>query len=346
MVADAKYIIQIRKKLTMPNLTSYISRIKNLNVLVIGDTIIDEYVFVTPKGRAIKDPILSVEYLNQELYAGGVLAVVNHISSYVNNVQLVTMLGDKDSKIDFIGDSVGKNVKIKSFEKKNSPTTVKKRYVDAYKNHKLFKIEYIDDLPIEKTLSDEVVNYLSSELPKYDLVLVADFGHGFINNSIRDILEQKSKFLSINVQSNSANMGYNYINHYKKVNFISMNDAELRLPLMMRFEPIEDVIFAFNKKFGYDKFLLTLGKKGSVFYNNEKLTYAPILIDKVVDTVGAGDALFAISSLFAYLDVDDEVIPFIANCAGGIKANYIGNKESVTKEKLIKFIESLYQNVE
>ena len=341
-----QYISETKKKFDLKRIETLLKKIKNINILVIGDTIIDEYVFVTPKGRAIKDPILSVEYINQESYAGGVLAVVNHLSTFVNNIQLVTVIGDKESKIDFINNSVDSNVSVKAFVKDDSPTTIKRRYVDAYKNNKLFKIEVINDKPISEKLSDEIVGYLLSEIEKYDLVFVADFGHGFINNEIRRVLEQESKFLSINVQSNSANMGFNYVNLYKKVDFLTMNDTEIRLPLMMRFEPIEEVITEFHKRFGHNKFLLTLGKKGSVLYNGDKLTYSPVLIDKVVDTVGAGDALFAISSLFTYLNVDDEIVPFVANCAGGIKANYLGNKESVTKERLIKFIESLYQNVE
>ena len=49
-------------------------------------------------------------------------------------------------------------------------------------------------------------------------------------------------------------------------------------------------------------------------------------------------ALFAISLLFAYAKADDELVPFIANCAGGIAANIVGNKDSVTMDKLESFV--------
>lgn len=335
------YIGNIKKKFDLKQIEACLEKLKSINVLVIGDTIIDEYVFVAPKGRAIKDPILSVGYKNHEIYAGGVLSIARHASDYVNKIKLVTLVGDHRTKMDFIKESLPKNIELKTFTKENSPTIVKKRYISYYRDDKLFKVEYMNDEPISKYLTDEIVNYLGEELPKYDLVIAGDFGHGFINNAIRNVLEKKSKFLSVNAQSNSANMGYNYINHYKKPDFAVLDEQEVRLPLMKRFEDIKEVIAEFHNKLGYSKFLVTQGKYGSIFFNNGKIIKAPILIETVVDTVGAGDAVFAIGTLLAYLKVDDELIPFIANCAGGIKANIMGNRESVTKEKLISFIKSI-----
>ena len=343
MDATKEYIGKIKEKFSFEQINSVIEKLNKLNVLVIGDTIIDEYVFVAPKGRAVKDPILSVEYESHETYAGGILAIAGHIISYVDKIKLVTLIGDHNAKTDFIKKSLHENIELKTFIKKNSHTIVKKRYIDSYRNNKLFKIEYINDMPIDNDLTEEIVNYLNEELPKYDLVIVGDFGHGFINNQIRKVLENKSNFLCANAQSNSANMGYNYINHYKKSDFIVMDDQEIRLPLMKRFEEIEEVIKEFHNKFNYGKFLVTIGKGGSIFFNNGTLHKAPILVDTVVDTVGAGDAVFALTSLLIKAEVDDELIPFIGNCAGGIKANIMGNKESVTKEKLIGFIKDVLE---
>lgn len=339
-----EYISNIRKKVKIEEIQDLIGRFKNLKILVIGDTIVDQYVFVRPKGRAIKDPILSAEYIRHETYAGGILAVVNHLSSYVNNIELVTIIGDEKTKLKFIEENISSNVNLKTFVKDKSPTTLKKRFIDEYRNNKLFKIEYINDKPITSQLSKEIETYLSNKLPEYNLVIVADFGHGFINDEIRRCLERNSKYLAINVQSNSANMGFNYVNHYKKIDYLTLNDTEIRLPLMMRFNEINEVIQNFNDKFKYDHFLVTLGKNGSVYYKNSQMYKSPVIIKNVIDTVGSGDALFAISSLFAYLDADPELIPFVANVAGGIKANYMGNKESVTKEKLISFLDKLYEN--
>ncbi|HJX05220.1 MAG TPA: PfkB family carbohydrate kinase [Candidatus Nanoarchaeia archaeon] len=332
-----EYLKQVKKKINLEHIKSHLEKLKDLNVLVIGDTIIDEYVFVGLRGRAIKDPILSTEYKFHEAYAGGILAIANHISSFVGKVKLVTLIGDTNSKLNFIRKSLRDNIDLKTFTKKEAHTTVKKRYIDHYRNHKLFKIEYINDKPISAVLSGKVVNYLHQELPKYDFVMVGDFGHGFLNTQVKKKLQERSKFLAVNAQSNSSNMGYNYLTLYRKPDFITMSEEELRLPLFMRFEDIEQVIAEAQKNFKLNHFIVSIGKHGSIYVNKNKIFKAPILIQSVKDTVGAGDALFALTSLFAYSKANPEFVPFIGNCAGGIAANIMGNKESVTKEKLLSF---------
>jgi len=331
------YLGQVKKRLSLEHIKNHLEQLKDTKVLVIGDTIIDEYVFVLPKGRAIKDPILSVEYQYHEEYPGGILAVANHISDFVNKVKLVTLVGDKNPRLSFIKNSVKDNVELKTFTKEDSYTTVKRRYINSYRNVKLFKIEYMNDKPISEELSKKIVDYIHAEAPNYDLVVVSDFGHGFLNKAIKQKLREKAKFLAVNAQSNSANMGYNYITHYNKPDFMTMSEEELRLPLFMRFEDIDEVIKEGRNNFKLNNFIVTLGKKGSAYAHQDKLFKAPVLISSVKDTVGAGDALFALTSLFAYSKAEPELIPFIGNCAGGIAANIMGNKESVNKEKLLSF---------
>lgn len=328
----------------MNDIICLIDKLTNLKVLVIGDSIIDHYVFVKPKGRAIKDPILSVEYNNEERYAGGVLAIANHIHSFVNSVTLITLIGEKMTQLDFIKKSLAKNIQLKTFVKKEAPTITKKRYVDEYRNNKLFKIEYMNDVPIKNELTQKILEFLNEEINQYDLVIVGDFGHGFINETIRRKLEEKSKFLALNVQSNSANMGYHYLNLYKRADFISMNEQELRLPFLKRFEPIEEVIQEMYEKLKFESFVVTLGKKGSLFVHKGEILKTPVQIKTIKDTVGAGDALFSLASLLVFLGADNKIIPFVANCAGAIAANTMGNKEPVTKEKLLNFIKEVYQN--
>ena len=344
------YIKEIFSKFKYEQIKAILGKAKDCKVLVIGDTIIDQYTFVNIKGRAIKDPILSVGFINEEIYAGGIIALANHLSSFVSEVKLITLLGDQeicpDVNLIKIADSLKDNVKLKYFIKENSPTVIKKRFVDAYRKNKLFKIEYMNDTPLNIEITQEILQYLNEEIPKYDLVIVGDFGHGFINSAIRRKIEEKSKYLAVNVQSNSANMGFNYLTNYQKANFRTCDEVELRLPIAKRFISLEDVSHEISEKFNLKNFIVTQGNKGCIYYNEGKLIRAPIVINTVKDSVGAGDALFAITSLLAYLNVDPELLPFLGNCAGGMAANIMGNKESITKEGLLKFIEQLFKSVD
>lgn len=337
------FIKQIKSKFTLTEINELFLKTQKLKVLVIGDTIIDEYAFVTPKGRAVKDPILSTEFKHSEKYAGGILAVANHISSFVDSITVLTVLGEKDPEVDYVSSSLRSNITLRYFTKEKSPTTVKRRYIDAYRNHKLFKVEYMNDTPISDKLTDEIVTFLREETEKYDLVIVADFGHGFLNPALRREIENKARFLALNVQSNSSNMGYNLFNQYQRADFLTMNDDEMRLPFSSRFEDPAAIVKEIQEKYKFNNVLLTQGKKGCIFFQNNGFYPAPTLTSSVKDTVGAGDALFAIAALCVFTKAKPELVPFIANAAGGIASNIMGNKESVTHERLSAFIADLYK---
>ena len=337
------FIKQIKSEFTLSYIDKLFSSTQKLNVLIIGDTIIDEYTFVASKGRAVKDPILSTEFKHNEKYAGGILAIANHVSSFVNSITVLTLLGDKEPQLEYVSNSLNKNITLRYFVKENAPTTVKKRYIDAYRNHKLFKVEYINDTPITEKLTEEITTFLKEEASKYDLVLVADFGHGFLNAKIRREIEDKARFLALNVQSNSSNMGYNLFNQYQRADFITMNDDEMRLPFSKRFEEPSSIIKEIQEKLQFNNILLTQGKKGCIYFQNAEVYPAPTLTTSVKDTVGAGDALFSIAALCVFIKAEPELVPFIANVAGGIASNIMGNKESVTRERISTFIADLYK---
>jgi bifunctional ADP-heptose synthase (sugar kinase/adenylyltransferase) len=319
-----------------------LNSLKDLNVLVIGDAIIDEYFFALPKGRAVKDPILSTEYQGREEYAGGTLNVANHVAEFVKKVQLVTLFGDKKETLFNPAKFLNKKIELQVFTKKGAYTTWKRRFVSPYRNEKLFKIEYITDQPIGLDLSNQINNYLIQEVPKYDAVIVCDFGHGFLNQALRDTILRNAKFVAVNSQSNSSNMGYNYITHYFEdrahlPHFISVTHEELRLALDARFEPIDVLIKFAYKKYGLKDIMITLGKKGSVYLHDGKTFEENAFINNPVDTMGAGDALYSITSLLVAKGVSPALIPFFGNTAGGLASQTVGNKP-ITPVRLLEFI--------
>ena len=313
-----------------------LSAIAGKKVLVVGDTIIDKYIFVKPKGRAIKDPILSTEYVREETYGGGAVAIAKHVSDFAGSVTFLTMLGESPSHLGFLSDDLPQNVRLEHILRPNSPTTVKTRYVDYYRNHKLFKMETIDDSPLPKSIEDQAYERLAGEMKSHDLTLVADFGHGLMTPRLRELVTQVPGFLALNVQTNSSNFGYNYLTGYSRADFATMNEEEARLPTNMRFEPIEQVARALSKASGIENLLITLGKKGSLYHERGNIHMAQALNLSPVDTVGAGDASFAIASLFASQGTRPLLVPLAANSAAAVKAGYMGNKEYVRKADLLK----------
>ena len=116
-----------------------------MRVLVIGETIIDEYVFCDALGKSGKEPILMSRNLNIEKYLGGAAAISRHISSFCKKLTLVTVLGEKKEYLNFIKSKLNRNITLKLINKKNSPTTVKRRYLDYISHNKIFGTYEMND---------------------------------------------------------------------------------------------------------------------------------------------------------------------------------------------------------
>jgi len=313
-------------------------RMEKFNVLVIGDTIIDEYVYVTPKGRATKDPMLSTAFVRKETMAGGVLAVCNHIANFTRKVELISVVGDKENYLPFIRKATHPRVRLQFFIRKHAPTIVKRRFIDHYRQQKLFKIEEIDDSPIDSQLEKRLIAAIKKAAAKADLVLVSDFGHGLISERILLAIEEHAPWLAINAQTNSSNIGFNLITRYDKGDFVSIDEHEMRLAIGDRYCTAQRLINKFRKKTGFRNFLLTLGKRGCVYAEDKAVSYFPVITNKVVDSIGAGDSVFAITSLAKRTGLSADLIPYLANCVGSFAVQIVGNKDSVKKKELLKFM--------
>lgn len=322
-----------------------INKLENLSVLVIGDAIIDEYNYVNPMGQTGKGGVLSVSHKHSEAFAGGSLAVANHVSNFVKKVDLVTAISNKEDDELFIKSSISKNIK-PTLHKILNYTVKKTRFLDE-ELLRFFEIYYYDGhIDLEEEYSSMLLKSLKSKIAKYDLVIATDFGNGFFNQTIRNFLSDNAKFLAVNTQINSANRGYHSINKYKSADFISLNEPEARLAIHDNASPIELVAEIIQKSICKSKFFtITRGVKGIFSISNKpkKFIYQPAFTHEIVDRVGAGDAYLALSSLILAKNNDLNLASFVGSVAAALDVGIIGNKESVDKVKLTKFINTLFK---
>ncbi len=341
-----KYLKDFRKKYSPENIIDQLQALKDLKVLVIGDTIVDEYHYCQPLGKSPKETIVSTKFLEDEGFAGGVLACANHVSSFVGEVHLVTVLGAQDTRQEFIESQLSANVRSKFFVRPDASTNIKRRYVEPAFLTKMFQIAFLNDTELPPKLNAEICTYLENTLGDYDLVIVADYGHGFISESIKKVLCDKSPFLAINVQTNSANQGYNLVTKYPRADYISIDEPELRLAMQQRYRPIKELVEEFAAKFPGTVVTITRGHNGSMTitpenYPGTHFFEAASVSSRVVDRVGAGDAYFALSSLVAAKKADAEVIGFVGNAAGSMAVGVVCNRSSIQAVPVYKFIKAL-----
>ena len=335
------FLSDFKKKYNFSDIADKINALKDLKVLVIGDGIIDEYHYCDSLGKSSKANLVVSKYLSHEVFAGGTFAVANHLAGLCDTVQMVSLLGREDSREDFIAKNLKPNVKAKFFYRDDGPSVIKKRYIHEYLNQKLFEVCYLNDDFIGKECEAEVIDYLVSEIPKYDMVMVSNFGHGFITKDIIEAIKAHAKIFAVNAQTNAANVGYNLITRYNDPNYVCLDESELRLSAQEKHADIEQVTKKIANDVKADCLIVTLGKKGSFGVNHNSVNRTPIFSHKVVDTVGAGDAFFAYTAPCYAKGMPLDMLSFVGNAVGAIAVQIVCNKKSVEKFELLEFINTI-----
>jgi rfaE bifunctional protein nucleotidyltransferase chain/domain len=315
---------------------------KNLKVLVVGDTIIDEYWYCQPMGKSPKETIISTQYVSQEVFAGGILAVANHVAGFCDNVHLVTCLGRDDSREEFVLNNLKASVIPKIYYQEGASTVIKRRYVEPSFLTKMFGIYFFNDRGLRGEVQGEICDYLESVIDDYDLVLVSDFGHGFIGPPMIRTLCKGSRLLAVNTQTNSSNLGFNLITKYDRADYICIDEPEIRLATRNKFGPLKTSINTVAEKLGCKFVTATRGHRGSVTYDRQNGFYeTPVFSTKIVDRVGAGDAYLSISSLCIAAGFPAQLVGLIGNAVGALAVQVVCNRDSIEPVPLFKFLTTL-----
>jgi len=336
------FLKNFKESFSAAKVISSLQQLRDLKVLVIGDTIIDEYYYCEPMGKSLKDNLVVNRYLNDESFAGGTLAVANHIAGLCDEVHLVSLLGSKDSRECFIKGKLRPHITYNFFYNHKAPTIVKRRFIDHYLNQKLFELCYIDNVKLSDILESQILEYIKRIINRYDLVLVADFGHGLITPGIISLLEENSKILAVNVQTNGANAGYNMITKYHKISYACIDEPEARLACQDRYGDINTIIRDISTHIQADLLIVTRGKKGSSALGmDSNFINTPAFASRVIDRIGAGDAYFAFTAPCFARGFPVNLISFVGNAVGALAVQVVGNREPVEPQKLYEFIYTL-----
>jgi rfaE bifunctional protein nucleotidyltransferase chain/domain len=337
-----EFLKTFRKRFTADGIIDKLKALKRMKVMVIGDAIIDEYHYCQPMGKAWKETVITTRYLNRESFAGGVLAAANHVAGFCSDVHLVTCLGKENSQEDFIREHLKTNIKPKFFYRDDAPTVVKRRYVEPAFLSKIFEVCFINDRVLPADVDSEVCAYLADSCSDYDLVIVADFGNGFISRKIVDMLCSKARFLAVNTQTNSANTGFNVITKYPRADYVCLDEPEIRLAARAKYEGLEELVMKISSELSCEKTTVTRGHNGSLGYEGGKgFCETPVFSKEVVDRIGAGDAYLAITSPCVAAGYPMDLVGFVGNAVGAMAVLVVCNRSSVEPIPLFKFITSL-----
>ncbi|MCH2214508.1 MAG: PfkB family carbohydrate kinase [Flavobacteriales bacterium] len=281
----------------------FTDNVKEFKVCVIGETIVDKFIEVKYEGQSMKSFCPVFRYAHPDgsstTQQGGAKAIANHLLDFVQRVDLITNEGEE---------------------------IVKTRLIDVDDSKKHVEINKFDT---------EGFGPLQVDAEKYDVVIVADFGHGFCKQ-----LDVNGRFHYM-TQTNSNNYGYNRMSKWKaypkKSACMDLREASLQVNRKTDFSEPDTIRELYNYEIGADKLFLTLGRKGSVYFDGQDYVHQEVFRGDIVDTIGAGDTFYAFACLAAELKFDDvSDVMLVPSLAASLSCTWLCNAEEVTREKLLK----------
>lgn len=302
-----------RSKYFLPAIRNAFEAAKNLKVLFVGETILDEYRYVRPMGKCSKEPLIATVMEDTEEFAGGVVAAkancaVSPLRRAVTGPQVIT----------------------------------KTRFVSVDYNRKLFEVYSTERLELVPSARERWHKLLRQEIENADVVVVMDFGHGLIDDETRGIL-RNAKFLAVNAQSNSANYGFNPVTKYAGCNphYVCVDAPEARLAMGDQHSRLELVAKGLLHAADCENVIVTHGHHGTIAVRANATRHIPVFSANVVDTMGAGDAFLAVTAPLVAAGLDLEAAAIVGNAAGAIKCGIVGHRRGIELEELVGTVEEL-----
>lgn len=279
-------------------INDFVQRARAMRVLVAGETITDEFIKVIYQGQSMKSfcPVFRLADESPQRQMGGASAIYRHLKDFVGSIELYS----------------------------NSPEEiVKTRYMNVHSGEKHLEFNAF-------RLANRSKHHI--DVKNYDLVIVADFGHGFC-----DHIDIGDGF-HLMCQTNSHNFGFNRISKWKtrkkKSICIDLREASLQINHEIRECTDEIMKELYNYELSTEELFVTTGKSGSVYTNGTQIKRHGSYKTQIVDTIGAGDAFFGFSALASALDLPTEQKLMIPSLAASLTTTWLCNEYNVTPQNL------------
>jgi rfaE bifunctional protein nucleotidyltransferase chain/domain len=338
-----RFISLLKQQYDEKEIVQKIEKLSDLKVLIIGDAIIDEYQYIETLGQSGKGIHMVARCLDREVFLGGSLIIANHIAQFAGEVTLVTALGKKCPYLNFVRQHLEPKVTTQFTFLEETTTLIKKRYVlkDGKNLTKLFETYSGQEEALDSLQTERIHAYLNENAQKYDLILACDFGNGFTNSQMVNAISDVPAFLALNTQINSGNRGFNVITNYRRADYISLNEPELRLSAHDKISNLEGLASDICQIMSCKNISVTRGVKGVLFCSDKESIQIPAFSTSSVDRIGAGDSYLSLSSLCMAKGYPPILSGFIGSIAAAMSVQIVGNQEAIKKAALCKFITRL-----
>ena len=324
-----------RHSISNKTLINTIADFRKLNVLVIGEVIVDEYITCEAVGMSREDPTIVVSPLMTQQYLGAAGIVAAHAASLGANVNYFSVVGNDDSSV-FVNEKLDEYGVYKHlFVDETRPTIRKQRF--RSKNKNLLRVNYLHHHDISTDIQEALYFKILEIIDIIDLVIFSDFNYGclpqeFVNKLIY-VFKKKNIKIVADSQS-SSQMGD--VSRFKNTDILTPTEREARLALNDNNSGLIILAEKLREKSEAENIILTLGSEGIIIHSTDKNKW---LTDKLPafnrnpkDESGAGDSFLACSSMAYTLTNNIWISSYMGSIASSIQVSRLGNIPLTNKE--------------
>ena len=285
------------------NLIKIINNFKELNICVIGDLIVDEYIQCDPLGMSQEDPTIVVTPIISNKFLGGSSIIAAHAASLgCKNVKLISVTG-KDEITNFTKEKLQMSgVNFSLFEDGSRPTTLKQRF--RVNDKTMLKVSHLRQHQINKDLQEKIFDEFKNISNKLDYLILSDFNYGILTQDLVEKITEECLKRNIGISADSQSSSQiGDISRFYKTNLLTPTEREVRASLNNQQDSLVIVADMLSKKTKTPNIVITLGQDGLLIFKktddlkSHTVDRIPALNKSPKDMAGAGDCLLVSSTM-------------------------------------------------
>ncbi len=321
----------MRRYLNPKRANVIIARFSSARVLVIGDLIMDHFIWGKVRRISPEAPVPVVEVTSESLLLGGSANVVNNIHSLGGRSLVTGIIGRDDDGKKLIGALKEKSIPTEGIiVDAKRPTTIKTRVIAHSQQVVRFDRERKDKIGPESTA--KVVGYIKKAIKSADLVVISDYAKGLVTKTLveetNDACRKAGRLIAVDPK-------VEHFDYYKGVTIVTPNNLEASLASGIEIENGESLHRAgealFNK-LGCQALLITRGENGMSLFEANSETHIPTVAKEVFDVSGAGDTVIGTLALSLASGASFKEAAVLANFAAGVVVGKVGTATLSPKE--------------
>lgn len=308
-----------------------ISNFHNLKVAVIGDIILDKYLWGDVERISPEAPVPVVDVKKETVSLGGASNVANNIVSLEATAYMVGVIGEDENGKIIENLLKERNIKPILIKDKNRPTIEKTRVIAV--SQQLLRIDRENRMPLKEDIEDNIINSIKDIQKDVDAYILSDYGKGVITKKVSEFIKSLNKPIFVDPKPSNFHL-------YKNITIMTPNKKEAYESVKLdKTVPLEEVGKKILEELKINQLLITLGSEGMALFEGDKIVKIPAKAKKVFDVTGAGDTVISVLALSKLSGGTWEESATISNYAAGYVVGEIGTA-TIDRNTLIKIIES------